>query len=87
MQLPSDKKLHIPDSDEEIEEPVKDEPDDGRRDRIFSKTFLQSMTNYSKFGMALIQQMGEDKVLRSELQKPPLKGKKSPGNAHVSSVS
>lgn len=88
MQVPSDKKKPLfPDSDEEVEEPVKEEPDDGKRDKIFAKTFLQSMTNYSKFGMALIQQMGEDKILRSELQKPPLKRKSSPVNKHVSSVS
>ncbi len=44
-----------------------EEKDDGKRDKIFSKFFLRSLSNQSRFKMAFIQMMGEDRILKAEL--------------------
>jgi hypothetical protein len=62
----------IDSSDEEVEV-QKEEKDDGKRDKIFSKTFLRSLSNQCKFKMAFIQQMGENKYDRAQLQTKVLK--------------
>ena len=61
--------MRCPDSDDEDGAgDVREEVDDGKRDKIFSKFFLKSLSNQSKVQMALIQYMGEDRALRAELQ-------------------
>ena len=61
------------DSSDEEEEVQQEEKDDGKRDKIFSKTFLRSLSNQCKFKMAFIQQMGENKYDRAQLQTKVLK--------------
>lgn len=60
------KKVIIDSSDDEHEEQY-EEKDDGKRDKIFSKFFLKSLSNQSRVKMAFIQQMGEDRLLKAEL--------------------
>ena len=62
----NDKKKPL-DSSEDEKEPEYVEVDDGKRDKIFSKFFLRSLSNQSKIKMAFIQQMGEDRLLKAEL--------------------
>lgn len=48
--------MRCPDSDDEDGAgDVREEVDDGKRDKIFSKFFLKSLSNQSKVQMALIQ--------------------------------
>jgi len=56
------------------EEPL--EVDDGKRDKIFSKHFLRSITNQNWRKVALIQKMGEDRLIRAELSTKVLKPSK-----------
>lgn len=73
---PNDGRLtRCPDSDDEDkEEPL--EVDDGKRDKIFNKHFLRSITNQNWRKVALIQKMGEDRIIRAEIQTKVLKPSK-----------